>query len=305
MKFQVKSSLNVLKQIYKLCNGYVRIALTSLITTKGEIIMILSDYHVHSTFSGDGQSTMKDVIETAIAKGMQNLCFTEHHDIDIDSPGYNFLLDFESYMEDFLKYKEQYSSKISLHMGIEMGIQPHLYEELTRIAGAYPFDFILCSNHVVDGIDPYFPQFFLDKTKPEAYHGYFNEILINAQKFEAYDVFGHLDYVIRYGPYDEKKYLYEEFQEVLDSVLKILIHKGKGIELNASGFKYGLADSHPSYQVIERYRALGGEIITIGSDAHRSEQLMNHFDLAEGILKNAGFAYYTVFKNRKPAFIKL
>lgn len=267
--------------------------------------MIISDYHVHSTFSGDGQSPMKDVIERALEKNIQNLCFTEHHDIDIDSPGYNFLLDFEGYMADFLKYKIQYQDRINLFMGIEMGIQPHLYDELTAIAHRYPFDFILCSNHVVDGIDPYFPEFFTDRTKPEAYHAYFNEILSNAQKFEAYDVFGHLDYVIRYGPYDEKKYLYHEFEEVLDSVLKILIHKGKGIEINASGFKYGLADSHPSYQVIERYHELGGEIITIGSDAHRSEQLLNHFDLAEGILKKAGFKYYTIFKQRKPDFIAL
>lgn len=266
--------------------------------------MFLNDYHVHSSFSGDSQAPMRTVIEHAIMTGIKNLCFTEHHDIDLPAD-VSFLLDFNTYQETFFKLKSEYDQKISIYFGVELGIQPHLYDILSKLAHQYPFDFILCSNHVANGIDPYLPVYFEGKTKEQAYFEYFDDILRNVKNYQDYDVYGHLDYVIRYGPFEEKHYIYSEYQEVLDEILLTIINNGKGIELNASGFKYNLKDSHPSSQVIKRYKELGGEIITVGSDAHRPEQLLNYFDSAQNILIDAGFKYYTIFKNRKPEFIKL
>ena len=48
---------------------------------------------------------------------------------------------------------------------------------------------------------------------------------------------------------------------------------GKGIELNTGGFKYGLGHPNPCEDIIKRYKELGGEIITLGSDAHKCESL--------------------------------
>ncbi len=267
--------------------------------------MILSDYHVHSSFSGDSQAEMRTVIDAAVYKGINNLCFTEHHDIDLPPSNICFLLDIPAYQETFFRLKREDQKQISLMFGIELGIQPHLYSTLNSIVNSYPFDFVLCSNHVVNGIDPYFPAFFEGKTKEEAYFSYFNDILNNVRNYQNYDSYGHLDYVIRYGPYEDKAYIYPTYQDVLDEILLTIIRNGKGIELNASGFKYKLQDSHPSSQVIKRYKELGGEIITVGSDAHNPVQLLNYFDLAQNILVDAGFKYYTIFKDRKPEFIKL
>lgn len=278
--------------------------ITPHIKKKAVTTMILNDYHVHSSFSGDSPADMRTMIEFAIKKNIQNLCFTDHHDLDVQSD-VCLVLDFDVYKETFFNLKIEYEKRINLRFGVELGIQPHLYSTLSHIAQTYPFDFILCSNHVANGIDPYFPIYFEGKSKVEAYREFFTDTLRNAKNYKDYDVYGHLDYVIRYGPYEDKHYIYATYQEVLDELLRTLIEDGKGIELNASGFKYQLEDSHPSWQVIKRYRELGGEIITVGSDAHRPEQLMNYFDLASDILKNAGFTYYTIFKDRKPEFIKL
>lgn len=267
--------------------------------------MIRSDFHVHSSFSGDSTEKMENTIHYAIYNKIENLCFTEHHDLDLPKIPLKMLLDFEAYQKHFFMLKEKLGDKINLLFGIEIGIQPHLYAILKDIVNRYPFDFVLCSNHVVGGMDPYYPEFFEGKTQKQSYLQCFEDILNNVRSFDSYDIFGHLDYMIRYAPYEDKHYLYESYQEVLDEILKTIIQKGKGIELNTSGFKYQLNDSHPSFQVINRYKELGGEIITIGSDAHKKEQVQNYFDLAQDILTTAGFKYYTIFEKRKPIMIPL
>ena len=87
--------------------------------------------------------------------------------------------------------------------------------------------------------------------------------------------------------------------------LKVLISKNIGLELNTAGLKYGLSFAHPQVEVLKRYRELGGEIITVGSDGHKPEHLAYDFHKVPDILEEAGFSYYTIFKNRKPEFIKL
>ena len=47
---------------------------------------------------------------------------------------------------------------------------------------------------------------------------------------------------------------------------------------------------------------MGGEIITIGSDAHTPEGIANGFNRAAEVLSECGFKYYTIFENRLPEF---
>ena len=84
-----------------------------------------------------------------------------------------------------------------------------------------------------------------------------------------------------------------------------MIEKGKGIEINTGGFKYGLGHPNPTEEIIKRYCELGGEIITVGADAHKPEHIAFDFQKIPAILKDAGFKYYTVFKERKPVFLPL
>ena len=92
---------------------------------------------------------------------------------------------------------------------------------------------------------------------------------------------------------------------MLDEILKKLIWLGKGLELNTAGFKYGLGHPHPTEDILRRYRELGGEIITTGSDAHETGHLGYAFEKAAAILKDCGFQYYTVFRDRNPAFVRI
>ena len=125
------------------------------------------------------------------------------------------------------------------------------------------------------------------------------------QTLDCFDSYGHLDYVVRYGPARNLNYSYEAYQDLIDPILKTLIEKGKGLECNTGGLRYGLGHPNPCEDILRRYRQLGGEILTIGSDAHSPEQVGYGFQTASRLLAACGFRYYTVFHRRKPEFLPL
>ena len=270
---------------------------------------IQTDFHLHSSFSGDSKASMEDMILQAIKLNLHTICFTEHTDMDFPyakgDPINMFTLQTDSYLFDLLRYREKYKNKIKILFGVEIGLQPHISDILTQYASAYPFDFIIASSHTCHGMDPYKSEFFEGRTEKVAYQVYFESILENIECYSDFDVYGHLDYVVRYGPTKNANYSYQHHKEVIDEILHQLILDGKGIEINTSGYKYGLGAPHPSLEIISRYKKMGGKIITIGSDGHRPENLAYAFDQAEKDLLSCGFQEYTTFEKRKPTFIKL
>ncbi|MCR4892397.1 MAG: histidinol-phosphatase HisJ family protein [Lachnospiraceae bacterium] len=190
--------------------------------------------------------------------------------------------------------------------GVELGLQPQLVPFSREYAASYPFDFIIGSSHVVKKQDPAFSAYFERfSTEKEALMAYFEEELLCAQKFDEFDVYGHLDYAARYAPSGKDVFSYRKYADVLEEILKTLIDKGKGIEINTGGFRKSIHRSNPHPDILKRYRELGGEIITVGSDAHRVEDVAADFARAEKILREGGFTHYTLFRQRKPFFIEL
>ncbi len=270
---------------------------------------ITADFHMHSSYSGDSDTPMEQMIEQAISIGMKQICFTEHQDYDYppsdEIPADYFLVNTDAYLYDLLRYKEKYASQIQILFGIELGLQPHLMREHARYIKSFDFDFVIGSSHVCNGRDPYFPSFYEGRPEEEAYREYFESILENIKKFKNFDVYGHLDYVVRYGPNKDAEYTYEKYQDIFDKILKLLLENEKGLEINTGGLKYGLKETNPSIAILKRYRELGGEIITVGSDAHVPSYIGYEFEKAAEILKECGFSYYTTFQNRLPEFHKL
>ena len=269
---------------------------------------ILTDFHTHSSFSGDCNTPMEHMVEQAINLGMSHLCITEHFDPDYpvrEGENLDFGLDINAYREHFLDLKDKYKKQIRLLWGVELGLQTHIFPLLQTFVQNHPFDFVIASSHLCNGGDPYYPDFFDNRSEESVYEEYFSCIAENVKSFKDYDIYGHLDYIVRYGPNKDALYSYEKYRDIYDTILKTIIQSGKGIELNTGGVKYGLKDLHPTYDVLKRYKELGGEIITIGSDAHTPDNLLKHFDRAREVLLNCGFEYYTIFQERKPEFIRL
>lgn len=263
------------------------------------------DFHIHSSFSGDCDIDMEKMIIHAINKNVKALCFTDHYDYDYPTDEIDFSLNIPTYYNTLQEFKLKYEDKIDIRFGIELGIQPHIYDELNRVATKYPFDFIIGSSHVVEKLDPYDGKYFINKTQYQSYMGYLEEILFNVTHYNNYDVYGHLDYIIRYGDYPNKLMAYLDYKDIVDNILLKIIEKGHGIEINTSGIRYKLNQTHPHKDIIRRYKELGGEIITIGSDAHKEVDIVSHFDEAYSILKECGFNYFTIFSNRAPEYVKI
>lgn len=266
---------------------------------------MLSDFHLHTAFSADSTAPVRGQIDRAIELGMRELCITDHHDYDSDKPDNEFLLDFSKYLPYMNAFRSEYSSRIRIDIGVELGLQIHEKQELDRIVNTCDLDFVIGSSHFIDRKDPYFPDFFFGRPEEESYARYFEVTLDRVRTMDCFDVFGHLDYVVRYGPTMNKHYSYAAYRDFIDPILKTLIEKGKGLECNTGGLKYGLGHPNPSEEILKRYRELGGEILTVGSDAHAPQHVGYGFHLLPSLLKSCGFRYYTVFRNRKPVFLPL
>ena len=193
---------------------------------------ITADYHLHSEHSGDSTAPMETQILSGIEKGLKVMCFTDHYDPEFPydnnpdvAPG-TFELDYDLYKKDFLKMKDKYEGQIDLRFGVELGLQPHLGSFLQSYAREHDFDFIIGSNHLCAGFDPYYPDFLFDRTQEEALELYLEDTLANIRVFPDIDSCGHLDYVARYLPDRERIYNYGSFSDLIDPILKELITRG-------------------------------------------------------------------------------
>ena len=263
-----------------------------------------ADVHMHCGFSNDSETRPEDMVESAIAKGLSVICFTDHYDKDNLDWGDEAIFDVESYFQKMIELQEEYRDQIDIRIGAEIGMQPYLAEYYQEFMAQHPFDFVIGSVHSVLEHDVAL-DFFQKHSDPEGYKIYFEEMLQDVQKIKSYDVLGHLDYIVRYSNQGSKGFDLNDYMDIIEEILKQVIAHGKGIEMNMSGLKYGLGAPHPQPEIIKRYRELGGEIITVSADGHIPEHIAYDYHLADDILKSCGFKYYTEFKGRKPLFVKI
>ncbi len=269
--------------------------------------MILTDSHMHTSFSSDSTASMRSMVEAAIALGLKHITFTDHQDFDYPSASgcALFQLDKETYRDVFLDIRERYKNQIEVLWGVELGLMPHLADRISEFLEGELFDFVIGSSHLVHGKDPYSPGYFDGISDEVGYAMYFKTIAENAAAIKTYDIYGHLDYVVRFGRMKDKSYRVSDYEDDLRAGLKQIIADGKGIEINTRGLSRGLKQFHPHPDLLKLYRELGGEVITIGSDAHRPEEIAGYFALVKEGLLSLGFKYYAYYRQRKPVFISL
>ncbi|WP_081674230.1 histidinol-phosphatase HisJ family protein [Butyrivibrio sp. VCD2006] len=270
-----------------------------------------ADFHIHTHHSGDCESPMEKIIEKALEKKLSAICITEHMDMDYPitptEPEGLFEVDTDAYQRELILFKEKYAGIIDIHFGIELGLQPHIVERNREYLAKYPFDFVIGSNHLCHGKDPYYSSFYEGRKEKEAFMEFFESTLENITLFDDFDVLGHLDYLVRYAPNLNKNYSYKDYSDIIDEILKTLIAKEKGLDVNTKALysEPSLGDLNPSKEIISRFHELGGEIITFGSDAHKPDNVGLGFETAVEMVKSCGFKRYAVFSQRKPTFLDL
>ncbi len=268
------------------------------------------DTHLHTCFSGDSDAPVEEMIEEAIRLGLSRICITDHYDPEWvpqeeETDPISFELKTDSYFRKLSAMQAQYSDKIEIDIGVELGVQPHLTQFLKDYVKKYPFDYVIASTHLINGRDPYYPSFFDGRPQEDAYMEFFKATLKNLYAFPYADAVGHLDYIVRYGPQKDKGYSYKKYASVLDRILRFMAEKNMALEINTSAYGYDLSVPNPTPDIIRRYLELGGPYITLGSDAHDPEHIAQGYDRVLPLLRECGVKEITTFHKRKPASIPI
>ncbi|MEC5424621.1 histidinol-phosphatase HisJ family protein [Virgibacillus sp. C22-A2] len=256
------------------------------------------DYHIHSNFSADCETPMEKTIEQAIKFGMKEICFTEHIDYEYPDKSIIFEFDLAAYDKKIKEMQSVYADRISVKKGLEIGVQPHLLQRYNELLNKEYFDFVICSMHTTEKKDLHSGDFFKNKTVDKAYEAYYNELLYCVKNYKEFNILGHLDLVKRYTKQNSKY----DFHDIIKSIFQEIIYAGKGIEINTSGFRYGLENGMPSSDILKLYKECGGEIITVGSDSHVETTVGFGVKDSLELLKSIGFSYVSTFEGRKPLF---
>lgn len=260
------------------------------------------DYHIHTHISGDCDVPMHDMAAAAQQQGLKEICFTEH--IDLDFPcDIDFSVDFDAYRRAISAVQAAYPH-ITMRQGIEAGLDMRTKECMAQIIAAHDVDFVIGSLHLVFGEDPYEPEFWSKYDKRRIYDEYLRASVACAGACDFFDVMGHIGYISRFCPDDDKLLRYSDYSDEIDTLLKTLIHNGKGIEVNTNGL-HKTPSTLPETAIINRYFELGGEIITVGSDAHFAKMVGYAIHPTLETLAQTGFKYVCAFDGRKPRFIPI
>jgi histidinol-phosphatase (PHP family) len=267
------------------------------------------DYHLHTRFSKDGKETIEDICLEARKKGLKHIAITDHLDYDES---------FEENWEIKTKGKEGYIAQIadarekfpdiSITKGVEAGYTPTGQQDVIDAIKEIRPDFVIGSLHFIKGVDPYEKRFFEGKTKKQAYEYYFEKLLEAIKPLSEYsNVIGHITYVSKSPnvPFDDVKAHYCDYKKYFDDILTQIVKSGLGIEINTSGLLRNVGELLPHFEIVKRYKELGGEILTIGSDAHLKEHVGTGIQTAIDVAKEAGFEYITIFPSGKQSHIKI
>ena len=123
------------------------------------------------------------------------------------------------------------------------------------------------------------------------------------KKYKDYDVVGHFNVIDRYTDRIPDPSVY---MDLVEEILRVVVSDGKGLEINTSSFRYGMGErTTPAKEILRLYKELGGEIITIGSDAHKPKDLGYYFDHAVEMIKDTGINYLATYEQRKLNLLKL
>lgn len=265
------------------------------------------DSHTHCRHSHDSKTDPRDMIEKAISMGMDYIAFTDHFDGELTLiPEFNYIpqIALKRHFDELEHLQKEYEDKIYVALGIECGYMKEAEELYLGRLAPYLTDITINSVHTIEYEDCYLPSYFEKRSKAQAYGAYLKAVRDSLDSIYPFDVVGHLGYVVRKSIYEDKALKYSDFADILDDILKTMIEKGKALEINSQGKGTGL-DFLPTSEILLRYKELGGELITFGSDAHTLERLGEKYSLVTDFLKAHGFENIFKYISHKPVAVKL
>lgn len=267
---------------------------------------IPADYHMHTRFSPDGHFSPREMCQAALGKGLAEIAVTDHFECFHDNARADARYTPEILAACFQALdacREEFAGRLTIRKGVEIG-QPQVNPPAaSALMSALPFDYVIGSVHKLNDMDlgemDYPPEAIPDRVRKNL------AMLYELADRQDYDCLGHLELIKRYASFHGQKIDLMDYREELEPILRRAIERGKGIEVNTSGLRTPAKETLPSLAVLKFYRSLGGEIVTVGSDAHYTKDVAAGFGTARQLLLEAGFRRLTTFENRRPHFLPL
>ena len=264
--------------------------------------MYFMDYHTHTRLSPDADYPLEEMAEAAAAAGLSELCVTDHYDRLTLDGGWEGPYDWAPALEQYRSSAAQFAGKLTLRFGVEYGGAPFDPDYAREMLALPELDFVIGSLHnrspQAGGADFYCDPYDIPEQCYAALDDYFASMAHLVELPECYDVLGHIIYPLRYMP---QGITLDRYWDRIDAILRRAAETGRGIELNT----YCGKTIAPWRPVLERYRAHGGELITVGSDAHLPERVGLGVPEAYELLRACGFRFVTVYEKHTPRQIKL
>ncbi len=280
--------------------------------------MNLIDCHTHTQFSMDSDADINLCIKKAMDIGLSAYAITDHCECSTWYPEthytnrenfdyFNYSQDFDNSISAITELKEKYK-KFNLICGVEMGQATQDIKVAEKIMSDERLDFIIGSVHQVRNEKDFYYINYENMSIDEIYNlleRYFLEVY-ELCKLNCFDVLGHLTYCLRYMKCrNDICPDISRFDEIIAESFRLLARNGKGIEINTSGIRQGFGNCFPSIKYVKLFRDVGGEILSVGSDAHLPEDIGKNISDALETAKAVGFTHLCYFKKRKPYFLNI
>lgn len=263
--------------------------------------MLPADYHIHTLASPDGKDTADALAAAAAERGITEIALTDHCDCDAP-PGDPWHYDFDASRRVFSAAKD--TRGVTVKFGVELGQCDYNREFAGAVLANADYDFVIGSLHKLKGCPDFYYLDYQNIDIDECLRQHFDETERMCRTGD-FEVLGHLTYPFRYAPAFGLSLSIEPYWQQVTNILKILIDRGMGIEVNTGALFSDLGETMPPEPVIRLYRELGGTVLTVGSDAHAAERVGEGFKQVCDMLSRIGFTHFTVFDRRTPRQVPL
>lgn len=254
---------------------------------------MIFDSHMHSEFSTDSKMKIEDAIKISKQNNI-GIILTEHTDLNYPVLD-EFRCDVPKYLSTYDKYKSD-----SLLLGLEIGLSEDVYDGNNEITSNFDFDYVIGSIHSVNNLDIYNNYVNVPYSKNEFFQRYLDDMLMCSKLYNNFDSLGHIDYLCRYAPFENKEILVSDYKDILAEIMKTLLANGKVLELNTT--RLTSIDAQKSlFDIYKLYKDLGGQHVTLGSDAHRTSEIFRNFGIAQDMISEIGLKGI-YFKERSPQY---
>lgn len=267
---------------------------------------LIYDNHNHSQFSFDGSRTsVREAAAQAEKIGLAGLCFTDHCDFFVPKEKAAHenerpeVFDVAFQQMEIDRCREEFS-QIGIFKGVEIGMYRDCRDNIRKFLTEHSFDQVIASVHYLDGTDPFYGGYYQGRDWKQAYGHYLETIYEEMTWLGDFDIMGHFDYVARYAPYPQESIFYKDFSDLFDLMLGYLAREGKALEINTKSYQdYKGRTPELDKNILLRYKELGGEVISLGSDSHNPGRVGDKFGFYSEFIKSLGFKYLAHFEERK------